>query len=158
MSRGRPHHVRRTWIHDLNAPAYNNRQKVFAIWREFRYYCECYKARKLFKDFRLGNVDSKMECPLYNPVNLKKNNRVSPAFFAELFLCSLQVTLWAGHPKSQTVVPDGWPTRLDKRKLYPSKYGFIYAARKSAVVEVNKVIGTVLKNWAKTTKTRPQPD
>jgi hypothetical protein len=83
---------------------------------------------------------------------LKENNRISPAFFAALLLCSLQVTLWAGHPKLQTTVPDGWPTRLDKRKLYPSKYGFIYAARKSAVVEVNKLIGTVFKELGKNNK------
>jgi len=57
----------------------------------------------------------------------------------------LEVIVWAGHSISQTVPPGGWPTRLDKRKLYSSKYGFVYAGRKSAAVQVNRLLGTVVK-------------
>jgi len=57
----------------------------------------------------------------------------------------LEVIVWAGNSRTQNVAPDGWPAQLDKRKLYSSEYGFVYARRKSAAVQVNRLIGTVVK-------------
>jgi len=76
---------------------------------------------------------------------LKKQKNLYLSCFAVLLLCSLEVIVLAGHSISQSAAPDGWPKRLDKRKLYSSKYGFVYAGRKSAAVEVNKIIGTIVK-------------
>jgi len=91
------------------------------------------------------NGDNKMENPLYKEVKLKKQKNLYLVCFTALFLYSLEVIVLAGHSISQSAAPDGWPTRLDKRKLYSAKYGFVYAGRKSAAVEVNRLIGTVVK-------------
>jgi hypothetical protein len=86
-----------------------------------------------------------MENPLYKQGKLKKQKILYLGCFAALLLCSLEVIVWAGHSISQTVPPDGWPTRLDKRKLYSTKYGFVYAGRKSAAIQVNRLFGTIVK-------------
>jgi len=96
-----------------------------------------------------------MENPLYQKGKLKKQKILCQVCFAALLLCSLEVIVWAGYSISQTVPPEGWPTQLDKRKLYSSKYGFVYAGRKSEVAQVNRLLGTVVKeldeNGIKTT-------
>jgi hypothetical protein len=86
-----------------------------------------------------------MENYLYKQVRLKKQKSLFPDFVAVLLLCSLEGIAWAGHSISQSVAPNGWPTRLDKRTLYSSEYGFVYAGSKSAAVHVNKLVGAVVK-------------
>lgn len=76
---------------------------------------------------------------------MKKQKSLYLGCVAVLLLCSLEGIAWAGHSISQSVAPDGWPTRLDKRTLYSSEYGFVYAGSKSAAVHVNKLVGAVVK-------------
>lgn len=64
---------------------------------------------------------------------------------AALLLFFLSVTVSAGHSKSQTVAPDGWPRQLDKRKLYTYECGFVYAGSKSSAEKINKIFKTVVK-------------
>ena len=91
------------------------------------------------------NGDNKMENPLCKEVKLKKQKNLYLVCYAVLLICSLEVIVLAGHSISQSAAPDGWPKRLDKRKLYSSKYGFVYAGRKSAAVEVNRLLKTIVK-------------
>ncbi len=77
---------------------------------------------------------------------MKKQKSLFPGFVAVLLLCSLEAIAWAGYSISQSVAPAGWPTRLDKRTLYSSEYGFVYAGSKPAAVHVNKLFGAVFKD------------
>ena len=58
---------------------------------------------------------------------MKMQKNLYSAFSAALLLFSLSLTVPAGHAKSHTIAPDDWPKRLDKRKLYTSECGFVYA-------------------------------
>jgi len=79
-------------------------------------------------------------------VNRRKNLHI--VFFAALLLFSQEVGLWAGNSVSNNV-PDGWPARLAKRKLYFYKHAYVYARSKSAAAEVNKRIETAIKELDK---------
>jgi len=76
---------------------------------------------------------------------MKTHKSLYPICFAVLLLFPFEVAVRAGSSKSQTVTPEGWPTKLGLRKLYPTKYGFVYASRKSSVSEINKIIRNVVK-------------
>ena len=82
---------------------------------------------------------------LYRQVRLKKQKSLYLGCIAVLLLCSVVGIAWAGRSISKSEAPDGWPTRLDKRTLYSSEYGFVYAGSKSAAVHVNKLVGAVVK-------------
>ena len=77
---------------------------------------------------------------------MKKQRNLYPACLAALLLCSLpEVSLWAGHSESEATFPKGWSRRLDKRDLYPSKCGFVYAGSESAAAQANKLIEAAVK-------------
>lgn len=65
---------------------------------------------------------------------------------AVMIWCSL-ATLAAGPAAaSPPTAPKGWPARLGERKLHACEYGFVYAAEKSAVRQLQKVLATVAKD------------
>ena len=68
---------------------------------------------------------------------------------AALLLLSLEVRVLAGTSTSKNVVPDGWPARLDKRKLYSYKHAFVYAASKSEAAQVSKRIEKAIQELDK---------
>ena len=76
---------------------------------------------------------------------MNKEKNLYLCFFVILLICSLGIIVRAGDSISLSAAPDGWPKRLGKRKLYSSTYGYVYAWRKSAADEVNKIIGVVVK-------------
>jgi len=77
---------------------------------------------------------------------MKKQRNLYPACLAALLLCSFpEVSLWAGHSKPEATFPKGWSRQLDKRELYPSKCGFIYAGSESAAAQVNRLIEAAAK-------------
>jgi len=76
---------------------------------------------------------------------MKMQKSLYSACLAALLLFSLSLTVSAGHSKSQTIAPDGWPKHLDKRKLYTSECGFVYAGKKSSADKINKIFKTVVK-------------
>jgi hypothetical protein len=69
--------------------------------------------------------------------------------FTALLLLSPEVGVRAGSSVSQNPAPDGWPARLDKRRLYSFTHAFIYAGRKSDAAQVNKRIETAIKEFDK---------
>ena len=82
-------------------------------------------------------------------LKLNRQKSLHMAFFAAILLFSQEVGLWAGSSTSKNIAPDGWPTRLDKRKLYFFKHAFVYAGSKSEAAQVNKRIETAIKELDK---------
>ena len=76
---------------------------------------------------------------------MKMQKSLYSASLAALLLCFSSITISAGHSKSQTAAPDGWPRQLDKRKLYTYECGFVYAGSKSSAGKINKIFKTVVK-------------
>jgi hypothetical protein len=70
-------------------------------------------------------------------------------FFAAILLFSQEVGLWAGSSTSKNIAPDGWPVRLEKRKLYFFKHAFVYAGSKSEAAQVSKRIEAAIKELDK---------
>jgi len=72
---------------------------------------------------------------------VKKQRNLYPACLAVLLLCLFpEVSVRAGESRSVATFPKGWPKQLDRRDLYPSKCGFVYAGSKSAAAQANKLI------------------
>jgi len=80
-------------------------------------------------------------------LNRKKNLHM--VFFAAILIFSQEVGVRAGNSISQTAAPDGWPARLDKRKLYFFKHAFVYAGSKSEAAQVSKRIDKAIKELDK---------
>ena len=76
---------------------------------------------------------------------MKTRKSLYSVCLAALLLSFLEVTVWAGDSKSQIEAPRGWPTKLDKRKLYSFEHGLVYAGSKSSAAKINKVIESVMK-------------
>ena len=82
-------------------------------------------------------------------LKLNRQKSLYPVLFSALLLLSLEVGVRAGNSKSKNIAPDGWPTRLDKRKLYFFQHAFVYARSKSEAAQVNKRIETAIKELDK---------
>jgi len=88
---------------------------------------------------------------------MNKRGSLYPACLAMFLLGSLlNVRVWAGDSESEAAFPKGWPKQLDKRDLYPSKCGFVYAGSKSAAAQVNKLIETAVKELRASGATTPK--
>jgi hypothetical protein len=70
-------------------------------------------------------------------------------FFAAILIFSQEVGVRAGSSTSKNITPDGWPTCLDKRKLYFFKHAFVYAKSKSEAAQVSKRIDKAIKELDK---------
>ena len=82
-------------------------------------------------------------------LKLNRQKSLYLVFFAALLLLSLEVGVRAGNSISKNITPDGWPARLDKRKLYSFKHAFVYAGSKSEAVQVNRRIEAAIKELDK---------
>jgi hypothetical protein len=82
-------------------------------------------------------------------LKLNRQQNLHKVCFAALLLLSLEVGIRAESSTSKTIAPDGWPERLDKRKLYSFKHAFVYSVSKSYAAEVNKRIETAVKKLEK---------
>jgi len=81
-------------------------------------------------------------------LNLNRQKSLRLVCFAALLLLSPEAGILVGNSISNNI-PDGWPARLDKRKLYSFKHAFVYAKSKSEAAEVNKRIETAIKELNK---------
>ena len=88
-----------------------------------------------------------MRCEYHQKMNRQKGLYL--VCFAALLLLSLEAGARAGNPTSKNITPDGWPERLDRRKLYSFKHAFVYAGRKYDAVEVSKRIEKAIKELDK---------
>jgi hypothetical protein len=82
-------------------------------------------------------------------LKLNRQKSLHMVFFAAILIFSQEVGLWAGSSTSKNIVPDGWPTQLDKRKLYFFKHAFVYAKSKSEAAQVSKRIDKAIKELDK---------
>ena len=82
-------------------------------------------------------------------LRLKRHKNLHLFFFAAILIFSQEVGLWAGNSTSKNITPVGWPTRLDKRKLYTFKHAFVYAKSKSEAAQVSKRIEKAIKELDK---------
>lgn len=65
---------------------------------------------------------------------------------AVLLLYSCGVTARAEDSRSVSQPPKGWPEQIDKRKLNPCEYAFVYAGRKSEASVAEKVLAAAMKD------------
>ncbi len=82
-------------------------------------------------------------------IKLNRQKSLYLLCFTALLLLSPEVGLRAGSSISQSPAPDGWPAKLDKRKLYSFTHAFIYAGSKSEAAQVNKRIEAAINELDK---------
>jgi hypothetical protein len=82
-------------------------------------------------------------------LKLNRQKSLHLIFFAATLLLFQEVGFGAGSSTSKNIAPDGWPARLDKRKLYFFKHAFVYAGRKSEAAQVSKRIEAAIKELDK---------
>jgi hypothetical protein len=87
----------------------------------------------------------------YEPV-LKLNKQKSLHLVCFIALLLFEVVVYAGNSISPEKIPDGWPSQLDKRKLYSFKHAFVYSGHKSEAAAVNKRIEKAIKELNKDSK------
>ena len=81
-------------------------------------------------------------------LKLNRQKSLRLVCFAVFLLLSPEAGILAGNSISNNM-PDGWPVRLDKRKLYFFKHAFVYAGRKSEAAQVSKRIEAAIKELDK---------
>lgn len=81
-------------------------------------------------------------------LKLNRKKRLRLVCFAAFLLLSPEVVIRAGSSTSNNI-PDGWPARLDKRKLYSFEHAFVYALSKSEAAQVSKRIEAAIKELDK---------
>ena len=82
-------------------------------------------------------------------LKLSRQKSLYMVCFAALLLLSLEVGVRAASSTSKNIAPDGWPVRLDKRKLYFFKHAFVYAGSKSEASQVSKRIEKAIQELHK---------